>query len=237
MQRKPKTSNVKIVQAAKKGISMTEPAIYYSDDWTKLRVQLNCCSEASCPSNLFWGYIPDGYLASAHRILYVCPALPDFAIPLFGKGPNPLQSDPLALDFVRSLGALAGGADPLDSVAITTVCKLAPSRDAIDAPFLLAQQQLAVQTLRYELFSLQPKLVVFGCSGPFSALIRETVNAVRGSAADFQKDGEGTAAFLYRERDIAAAPAVMVVQPPNAFPKSSQAPWLARAAALLQNKQ
>ena len=214
---------------------MQTPAMQYQDEWTTLRARLAYPSIESFTLGNFLGYIPDGYKTCEERILYVCPSTPGYMMPVFGKGANPLANDSLALSFARSLGGLSrGAADPLENVAITSVCKASPAGGEVSPSLLLVQQKLAVQTLRYELYCLQPALVVFACSGHFSALIRETVNASRGSAADFEKQGDGNGAMLFRKRGLHGGPAVLMVQPPSAFPESAQAPWLAQAAALLR---
>ncbi len=213
---------------------MDAPATYYSDRWDELRTSLAALSLDDLAYGYFGGYVPNGYAESAHRILYVCASVPGYLPVVFGKGPHPLKDDPAATDFARSLGELASGSgDPLDSIAVTAVCKAALLHREISPLLLLAQQQLAVQTLRYEMYGLEPKLVVFACGGKFSAVIRETVNATRGSLADLQTEGQGTNAFLFRARGDAGEPAVLALQPPSAFPKSVQALWLAKAANLL----
>ena len=214
---------------------MVPPATYYVDEWLELSATLRAVSIDKLNPGWFQGYIPDDFSVSHNRILYVCASVPGYSANVFGNGPHPLKDDPLAAEFVRSLGGLAGGSgNPLDSVAVTSICKVSLIQGEVSPQLLLVQQQLAVQTLRYELYALQPKLVVFSCGGKFSAVIRETVNAVRGSLADVQTEGQGIEALSFRKRGDVDEPAVLILQPPNAFPKLAQAQWLAKAAMLLR---
>ena len=205
---------------------MATPATSYLDEWTTLRARLAQLSEDDLNFGYFTGYVPKSYASSGGRILYVCASVPGYLADVFGPGPHPLKDDPLATEFARALGGLAnGGPDGLENIAVTSFCKVALQRGEVGAQLFLTQQQLAVQTLRYEMYALDPRLVVF---------VRETVNALRGSRADLQVEGEGTEAIGFRTRGDAGEPAVLVLQPPGAVSKSVQANWLARAANLLR---
>lgn len=211
---------------------MATPATYYFDEWLELLTKLKQLSLDDLNPMTFAGCVPKGYMGSSARILYVCASVPNWVADVFGGGPNPLKDDAAALDFVGRLGGLAGGSG--DAVAVTALCKIGVKGGDVSPGLLLAQQQLAVQTLRMEMYALAPKLVVFACGGKYSAAIRESVNAARGSRADLTVEGEGNEAIGFRERGNAGEPAVLVLQPPAAFGKAVQAAWLAKAAALLR---
>ena len=222
-------------QQSRKERFMQAPALYYSDKWIDLRAALAAVSQDDLAYGYFRGYIPGGYQDSANRILCVCASVPGYLEPVFGKGPHPLENNSVAMEFARSLGKLGtANGDPLESIAVTAMCKVALMRGDVSPSLLLAQQQLAVQTLRYEIYGLAPKLLVFTCGGKYSAIIRESVNAARGSLADLQSEGQGNEALLFRARGDAGEPAVLVLQPPDTFPKSVQDTWLAKAAALIR---
>ena len=214
---------------------MTTPATYYFDQWTELRAKLQMQATDDLCTGYFAGYVPKGYQDAGSQIVYVCASVPGYGADIFGPGPYPLKDDPAALDFTRALGGFAdSSSDPSEIVAVTSLCKIALENGEVSPQLLMVQQQLAVQTLRYEIYALAPRLIVFCCGGKFSAAIRETVNASRGSLADVQTEGEGIDAIAFRVRGNAGEPAVLILQPPNAVSTSVRANWLARAAVLLR---
>jgi hypothetical protein len=212
----------------------TTESVRWLDEWIGLKATL-AIANVDTLTYPFFGFQPGGFREASSPLLYICTSVPGHTGGLSENGQRPFTNDPEFQSFGIKLSRIAESRDDsMSNMTITSICKLGVDKGEPGPALIFAQQQLAVQTLRCEMYATYSRLIVVACDGPFTPVMLETLNAGRGSEYDFQFHEDGDKGFSSRPRTKDWQPPVLWIQSPQGKSESVQNAWLQKAAELLK---
>ena len=148
--------------------------------WQALHGELASQTGERTLAGLFLGYCPPDFAASKQRVLYVGKATrgsfheADAAEVAYKKVSSQFWY------FRTALNDLLGASGVTVSIAWSNVCKIGVQSGNPSESLQLAQQALAAITLREEITSLSPTLVVFTSANYADDIVYQALGVVRG---------------------------------------------------------